>query len=288
MRIYSRKQKVVALITTASLSAVAVQSGLVTQLLQNLDLRLISPAQAQSIEELEEKAVPMELILREYDASQVVVEDNQVIFFDGNGKKKPALDGIYRLPNRQIITVENGEVTSSCQAEFDCPDGPWILEMPDDDDGGDGGDGGDESIPIGQVLREYEASRVVFKDNRLILFDRGGEVQPAPDGVYQLPDRQIITVEDGKVTSSCQAESDCPDGGPWELVLDGGDGGDGGEEGPWILNGCVDSPEGCGIQGRDGLRDRRQMMSPSNDRLTPNVRRTLEQIQRTPTNINPQ
>ncbi|WP_414550391.1 hypothetical protein [Anabaena sp. CCY 0017] len=72
-------------------------------------------------------------------------------------------------------------------------------------------------------LEKFDASRISVEKGIVLFQTKSGELRPAADGFYQLPDRQTLTVKDGRVTdhklsSSCSGtQADCKPGkwGEW-------------------------------------------------------------------------
>jgi hypothetical protein len=70
-------------------------------------------------------------------------------------------------------------------------------------------------------LEKFDANRISVEGDRVYFQSATGKLQPAADGFYQLPNRQTLTVKDGRVvdhklSSSCSgAQADCPPGPRW-------------------------------------------------------------------------
>lgn len=70
-------------------------------------------------------------------------------------------------------------------------------------------------------LEKFDANRISVEGDRVYFQSETGKLQPAADGFYQLPDRQTLTVKDGRVvdhklSSSCSgAQADCPPAPRW-------------------------------------------------------------------------
>lgn len=184
----TRKQSkiVVALVAVTGLTA-ASQTGLLNQVVRVLDSNLVPVAGAQKVPRNAER-IPVNLMLREYDAERLTIKDGEALLRTDNGEMRPLPDGIYQFPDSAFqgdrwVTVKDGRV-ASCSAEMQgsvfCGDddgGPWILEMPDDDDGGD-----DEAIRRPNVQDTMERVR-----DRDLITPRPNpqprpEISPTPPG----------------------------------------------------------------------------------------------------------
>ncbi|TVP60804.1 MAG: hypothetical protein EA343_16300 [Nodularia sp. (in: Bacteria)] len=73
-------------------------------------------------------------------------------------------------------------------------------------------------------LEKFDAKRIIVEGDRVSFQSETGKLQPAADGFYQLPNRQTLTVKDGRVvdhklSSSCSGgQADCrptPRWGEW-------------------------------------------------------------------------
>lgn len=197
------KTKIVTAILIAGGFASLYNQGIVGQVAEFISSNISPKAVAQELNLGEGtllargKSLTPEILIKEYEASQVLMKDRRV-FLVSNGEKMVAPDGIYEFPKRGKLVVEEGiwrEIDGyfgTAKEEKDIwiqcggkPCEPWdqgwtLILKPEE-----------SYLPIDKIANKLGIIKLIIEDRKVFAFDAEKQRVKIPDGLYILENKKF-------------------------------------------------------------------------------------------------